>query len=299
MLKTGERPNLGDRAGSMQLIKCMISILQTNLSLFGTGLFSIFHSSIKVLYNWQGFFGSLLGALVAILIFTLTEWNKSKKEHRNHLHLLHRSIGASLQNLAETDIAVNNFAKNQLTNMIENIDTDIKKGNPTVCYGFVPLLHVFEISEELLKRFSGSGYVDIQTIQLINKSKDFRKIIDDINRQFESTILMNNQIVLSGVNKDLLKQSSAFKNNLTEFKSKMIATDFQSNVRIYASLLIKAQIAVGKLTDWGVLRWKKEFKHINPQKIEDEIDKYFAEEVKNRKIKYQDVFHTNLSADAN
>lgn len=277
----------------------MISILQTNLSLFGNWLFSVFHSFINVLYNWQGFFGSLLGALVAILIFTLTEWNKSKKEHKNHLHLLHRSIGASLQNLAETDVTVNNFAKNQLTKMIEGVDTDMGNGSPAVCYGFVPLLHIFEISEELLRRFSGSGYVDIQTIQLINKSKDFRKIIDDINRQFESTILMNNQVVLSGVNKDPLKQSTAFKNNLTEFKSKMIETDFQSNIRIYASLLIKAQVAVGKLTDWGVSRWKKEFKHINPQKIEEEIDKYFAEEVKNRKIKYQEVFHTNLSDNAN
>ena len=277
----------------------MISILQTNLSLFGNWLFSVFYSFINVLYNWQGFFGSLLGALVAIFIFTLTEWNKSKKEHNNHLHLLHRSIAASLQNLAETDVTVNNFAKNQLTKMIERVDTDMGNWSPTVCYGFVPLLHVFEISEELLRRFSGSGYVDIQTIQLINKSKDFRKIIDDINRQFESTILMNNQIVLSGVNKDPLKQSTAFKNNLTEFKSKMIETDFQSNIRIYASLLIKAQVAVGKLTDWGVSRWKKEFKHINPQKIEEEIDKYFTEEVKNRKIKYQEIFHTNLSGNAN
>lgn len=277
----------------------MISILQTNLLLFGTWLLSVFHSFINVLYNWQGFFGSLLGALVAILIFTLTEWNKSKKENKNHLHLLHRSIGASLQNLAETDVTVNNFAKNQLTKMIEGVDTDIKNGSPAVCYGFVPLLHVFEISEELLKRFSGSGYVDIQTIQLINKSKDFRKMIDDINRQFESSILINNQVVLSGVNKDPLNQSVAFKNNLTEFKSKMIETDFQSNIRIYASLLIKAQVAVGKFTDWGVSKWKKEFKHINPQKIEEEIDKYFTEEVKNRKIKYQEVFHTNLSDIAN
>jgi len=272
----------------------MIFILQTNLSLFGNWLFSVSHSFINVLYNWQGFFGSLLGALVAIFIFTLTEWNKSKKEHKNHLHLLHRSIGASLQNLAETDVTVNNFAKNQLTKMIDNVDADIKKGLQTVCYGFVPLLHIFEISEELLRRFSGSGYVDIQTIQLINKSKDFRKIIDDINRQFESTILMNNQIVLSGINKNPVAQSTIFKKNLYEFKTQMIETDFQSNVRIYASILIKAQIAVGKLTDWGVSKWKKEFKNINPQKIEEEIDKYFAEEVSGRKVKYQEVFRTNL-----
>lgn len=275
----------------------MISILQTNLSQFGNWLFDIFYYLKHVLYNWQGFFGSLLGSSVAIFIFTLTEWKKSKEEHKNHLHLLHRSIGASLQNLAETDVTVNNFAKNQLTKMIENVDCDIKTGHPTVCYGFVPLIHIFEISEELLRRFSGSGYVDIQTIQLINKSKDFRKIIDDINRQFESTVLMNNKVVLSGVNKDPLKQGVAFKNNLTEFKSKMIEIDFQSNVRIYASLLIKAQVAVGKFTDWGISKWKKEFKNINPQKVEEEIDKYFDEEVKSRKVKYQEVFHTNLSDD--
>lgn len=275
----------------------MISVVQANLSLLTSWSSSFYHSLINVLYNWQDFYGSLLGALVAILIFTLTEWNKSKKEHENHLHLLHRSIGASLQNLAETDVTVNNFAKNQLTKMIDGVDADIKKGNPTVCYGFVPLLHIFEISEELLRRFSGSGYVDIQTIQLINKSKDFRKIIDDINRQFESTILMNNQVVLSGVNKDPLRQSTSFKNNLIEFKSKMIEIDFRSNVRIYASLLIKAQVAVGKFSGLGISKWKKEFKHINPQTIEEEIDAYFAEEVKNRRLKYQKAFHTNLSDD--
>ena len=105
---------------------------------------------------------------------------------------------------------------------------------------------------------------------------------------------MNNQIVLSGINKNPVAQSTIFKKNLYEFKTQMIETDFQSNVRIYASILIKAQIAVGKLTDWGVSKWKKEFKNINPQKIEEEIDKYFAEEVSGRKVKYQEVFRTNL-----
>jgi hypothetical protein len=272
----------------------MISIIQTAIPQFGSFLVHVFYYLKHVLYNWQSFFGSLIGALVAILIFTLTERNKSKKEYKNHLHLLHRSIGAILQNLSETDVTVNNFAENQLNEMMGNVDADIKNGHPTVCYGFVPLLHIFEVSEELLRRSSGSGYVDIQTIQLINKSKDFRKIIDDINRQFESTILMNNKIVLSGVNKNPLAQSATFKKNLDKFRSQMIETDFQSNIRIYASLLIKAQVAVGKLTDWGVSKWKREFKHINPQKIEEDIDKYFAEEVKNRMIKYQEVFRTKL-----
>lgn len=277
----------------------MIYILQANLSILGNWLYCIFHSFIKILFDWQGFFGALFGASVAIFVFVLTEWNKSKKEHESHLHLLHRSIGASLQNLAETDVTVNDFAKNQLTEMINGVEANIKEGNPTICYGFVPLLHIFEISEELLKRFSGSGYVDIQTIQLINKSKDFRKIIDDINRQFESTILMNNQVVLSGVNKDTSRQNIVFRNNLIKFKSKMIESDFRSNVRTYASLLIKTQVAVGKLADWGISEWKNKFKHIKPQEIIEEIDKYFANEVDNRKLKYQEDFRTALIDDTN
>jgi hypothetical protein len=264
------------------------------LIFFSNWLVHFLYSLIHMLYKWQSFFGSLIGASVAIFIFILAEQHKFREEQKNHLHLLHRSIGASLQNLAETDTTVNNFAENQLTTMINKVDTDIKNNHQDIYYGFVPLLHIFEINEELLKRFSGSGYIDIQTIQLINKSKDFRKIIDDINRQFESTILMNNQIVLSGINKNSLAQSTTFRNNLTEFKSKMLETDFQSNVRIYASLLIKAQVAVGKLSDWGILKWKEEFKQISPEKIEEEIDKYFAKEVENRKIKYQEAFRTKL-----
>ncbi len=261
---------------------------------FSEPLLEIWEPVKNILHNWQDFFGALIGASVAILVFLLAEWNKSKQEHKNHIHLLHRSVGAALDNLREIDITITDFAQEQLEAMIRNTDADIANSRPTICYGFVPLLHVFDISEELLRKTSGSGYVDILTIFVINRSKSFRRIIDDINRQFESTISMNNQLVFSGINQNYLLQSQSFKQNLHQFRSKMLHTDFQLNIREYASLLIKVQVSLEKLGEWKIKKWKKTFKHLEPNNVTEGIDAYFANEIEKKKIKYRPVFRTKL-----
>lgn len=249
------------------------------------------------IHSWQDFFGSLIAASVAILIFLLTERYKSVKEREDHLHLLHRSIGAALQNLAEIDKTIDNFAQTRIPQMIKKIDDDIKNNNPIVCFAFVPLLHVFDITEELLKRFSGSGYVDMLTIELVNKSKDLRKIIDDINRQFETSLAMNNQITLSRVNQNPSQQNLSFKASIEDFKSQLLEKEFRSNVKDYASLLIKTRIAVGKIKEKGGLKWwKKTFKHLKQDSISimEGVDKHFATEIRTKKEEYQSEFRTPL-----
>jgi hypothetical protein len=240
------------------------------------------------------FLGPLVAALVAIFVVFLTEWVKSRKEKTDHLHLLHRSIGAALENLTEIDTTIFDFAEKKLGQMIIHINNDIQAGNPSIGQSFVPLLHVFEISEELLRKFSGSGYIDILTIILINKSKDFRKMIDDINRQFEATLQMNNQIVISGININPIAGNMQFKKNIENFKSQMLEQEFRSNVRYYAIELIRAQIAVGVLQQWGEVKWRRTFKHVKSVSIVEEINEYFKQEVQARMAKYQPNFKTEL-----
>lgn len=246
------------------------------------------------LHDWQDFFGAMVGALVALTIFVLTEWHKSKRDREQHWHFLHRSITAALDNLAEIDLTIHNFANDKLNSLIKHIDEDIEKQQPSLARAFVPLLHIFQINEELLRRYSGSGYVDILTISLVNKSKDLGKIIDDINRQFEETLEMHTKIVVGKLNQDPTIENLAFKENILKFKSEIIGKDFELNVRYYARLLIKAQLAVSKLQAWKVFKWKKTFKNAPKDKISEYIDNYFAEEIKQRMVECQPSFKTDL-----
>ncbi len=243
---------------------------------------------------WQEFYGALLAALVAVLLFVLTEWSKSKEGHEEHLHLLHRSIGTAISNLASIDDAIAHFATEKLSKMINGVETHIQEGRISIDYAFVPLLHVFEFNEILLSKSSGSGYVDRHTIYLLNASKELRKIIDDVNRQFEIILNMNKELVLSQANLNKELQSVAFKNQLASFYGQLQG-EFQDYIRNYAVLLIKAQIGVGKLQIWGVSRWRYIFSNIDPERIDDEIDIFFGLEYQRRIKAYQDDFKTKLT----
>ncbi|HRH23981.1 MAG TPA: hypothetical protein PK109_00095 [Candidatus Paceibacterota bacterium] len=259
-----------------------------------TRLYIFVMEVLEVIHEWQDFYGALLAAGVAIILFILTEWAKERKERQDQTFRLHRSIGAALSNLTEIDSTLTHFSNNQLARIISQTEHDISNGQPTIRYAFVPLLHVAEIPEELLKQSSGSGYVDALTIDLVNKSKDLRKIIDDINRQFEASILLNNHIAMNRLNPDPRVQSRAFKVNMEEFRSKMIERDLRNNIQIYASQLIKAQTAVSKLQDWGLKKWKKSFNHFNGRDMYERMDNYFTNDVSLRKVAYQEVFQTPI-----
>lgn len=247
------------------------------------------------LRGWQDFVGALVGAMVAIIIFLLTQVYKPIKERKDHLHLLHRSIGAALGNLRDIDLTMHDFSEVRIPKLISSIDKDIKNAHPVVCYAFVPLTGVFELSPELLRTPSGSGYVDVQTISLLNSSEALPRIVDDINRQFEATISMNNQIALSGINTNPLTQSLSFRTSILTFKNQVLDTDLQSTVRSYARELIKAQIAVSMVKrDFGVWRWKLKFFHLPEASAHQQIDEYLEAFVEERIAKYQPAFKTKL-----
>lgn len=252
-------------------------------------------------HQWQDLIGSLvgasIGALTATSIFLATEVHKSKKESKDHLHLLHRSIGAALGNLAEIDSTLHTFVDYTLRQMAEHVDEANIQQSPFVGQGFIPLLHVVDISNELLKRFSGSGYVDVKTIRLVNMSKDLGRIIDDIDRQFDRTLAMNTQIVLSGINRNPgLAGNETFRSNLNAFGKFLDSGFFCKNVPRYALLLIQTQVAVGKLMEVGPRKWKSLFKkqNIRPERMEEDIDAFFAENVNAKINLYQPEFKSKL-----
>lgn len=255
---------------------------------------------ISALERWQELTGSLVGAavgaLTAILIFVKTESAKAEKDRGDHVHLLHRSIGAALQNLTEIDSTLHVFVDETLSKIIEKIDTTNDGAAPSIGAGFIPLMHVTDISDELLRRFSGSGYVDIQTIALVNRSKDWRKIIDDLNRQFDTTLLLNNQIALSGVNQTHALANKTFKTNLENFRDYVVAQTFHNNVPVYALQLVRAQVAVGYLMEWGPKKWQEFFKNkIRPSHMPEDIDAFFADKVNAKIDLYQSEFKSKLN----
>jgi hypothetical protein len=163
----------------------------------------------------------------------------------------------------------------------------------------VPLQYVSEISDELLKTYSGSDYITAKTVFLVNRSKDCRKIIDDLTRQFEQTLTLNAQIVLHKVNTNHQIANEAFKENILLFKETLENQIFKNNIPKYAKELILAQVAVSQLQEWGPRKWRRFFtKHARPESIIQDIDAYFNDAVNARVDLLQPFFISNLKADS-
>lgn len=254
---------------------------------------------ISTLYDWQDLAGSIIGvfggAVTAIYTIYKTESIKGEKDRNDHLHLLHRNIGAAIANLSNNDKTLHDFIENTLSEKIAKIDNDINKSVPSLGTVFVPLMHVTDISEELLKRFSGSGYVDMKTIQIVNMSKDFRKMIDDIGRQFEAMIHLNNQLALSGLNTTHTPANNVFKTNIEEYRKYVIKYIFEESIPLYVLQLARTQVAVSCLIKWGPKKWGDFFKDkVRQDSILEDIDKYFASEVGSKIESFQNTFKSKL-----
>jgi hypothetical protein len=235
--------------------------------------------------DWQVLIGAFIGSATALVVVIVDRHLQREKERQDHVHLLHRSIGAALTNLAEIDSTLHTFVDTTLNNVIETIQE--REDTPSIGAAFVPLMYVFEISNELLRRFSGSGYIDVKTILLVNRSKDCRYILDDIGRQF-----LNTQVALSGLNKNHLDFNKGYKLQMENFKSYVDSQIFKNNIPVYTLDLIQAQVAIGHLIDWGPKKWQKTFKNqkIRPDHMVEDIDAYFVREVNSKVDEYQSEF---------
>jgi hypothetical protein len=256
---------------------------------------------ITELKAWQDFIGAVVGAILAAItalgVFFVSEYSKNESERRAHMHLLHRSIGAALSNLSEIDVTLHAFADTKLPMMRQNIDNDTARNAPSIGHAFVPLMHVYVMSDDLLRVSSGSGYVDVQTIFLVGRSKDLKMITEDINRQFDRTVDMNTQIVMAKVNADPKPANEGFKSNIAAFENNLRDGTFAQNIPIYARELILAQYAVHQLIEMGLPQWKRYFASLGITQgidVAEKITEHFRKEVNKRIAECEPEFPSGI-----
>lgn len=223
----------------------------------GGELFSFFSYDYAkaFLYRWQTLVGSLLGTAAPISIYLVGKWYF---ERREHLALLERVLVLGINNVIDIDAAVDTFYKEKLPEMIKSIDLHTSQNSYSYGTAFFPLFSVYRFPDELLKFSSGSAYIDNKVLRLFLNSKDLVQIIDDIRRQFESTIESNKTLSLAKGSspKNLNDQ---FKENIQNYHRLLKEDFFGKSIPFYFKWLIEARVTLAVYKRKGWILWRLQF----------------------------------------
>ncbi len=248
---------------------------------------------ITFLDHWQTLIGSMIGAASAFLLWVIAESYRQISERKERLISIEKFLGIHTLLVADTYQAIVEFLNGRLTGLINNIEENISTASYHVGITFFPILSLEPLDSNILNLHTGSGYVDTKLLVVIKRSRDFRDMIEDIKRQFETTLSNNRELVLSESN-SAQEQKQQFLEQLKQFKLVMNQEILENNIPLCVKELIQAQVSIKELTKKRLWRWKlkfnSSFKYFRDKKQMDlyikntheRIDSYLKEKFTNR-----------------
>lgn len=245
---------------------------------------------VQFIYDWQTLVGSLLGAGVPISLWFIKENYENYKIHKEYLDRLVKIIISNLNYVKDVHNIMNRFVKNNLQEVINNIDQRTKSNQYSFDNTFLPLIP-HPIDDHIFNDSTKSNYLDNKILQAFKMSKDIATGIDDLRGQLANTLEINRNMIFNKAN-DPQIQNDLYKSNIEDFK-KIIEHDILgSQLKIYLRVLASAYVGINFLQNHGILYWQFKFQpHFkffkskkNLQRFKEDllfhsIDKFFKEKV--------------------
>jgi len=254
-----------------------------------------FKSLYSWMYNWQQLIGAFLGALTPIALFLANEKHQKKQKKKAHLLLLEKSIVLAINNLCDIDNMLHRFISNQLYVAKQRIAQETANNQYSAGQLFVPLSSTFSFSKELMDETTDSSYLENLKLDVYATSKELPLLLKDLDRQFERTISLNTQMSIAKLIEPE-KQNNIFLINLTEFEKYLHSEVFGHNIPVYLRKLASTLIALKKMNELGLTKWKETFPFKPPynEVTEEKMREYFSKEVNNQITKLQKNFKSKL-----
>lgn len=244
---------------------------------------------ISILKNWQNLLGAFLGAAIPISFWFYIEWYRKRKKFKEGLYYLEKLLVYNINAVGESHRTIKDFIKNRLVELIDRIDQATVEKRYAVHTAFLPLFS-YPTDENLFSINTNSGYLDNKLLQIFGMTKDFSLAIDDLRNQFSSTVELNYKLAFGKLNGPV-PQNNEYKKNIEEF-IKVVERDlFGKNEKIYIKALVSTRVAVSKIRDIGLQRWRIKFSpsfkfFMDNKKLEkfksetfDRIDQFLKKEV--------------------
>ena len=130
----------------------------------------------------------------------------------------------------------------------------------------------------MINESADSGYIENLKLIVFSKSQEIPIIIEDINRQLYNTIELSTKIGLAKLN-GFKAHNESLLENLNRFEELLDKQILGHNIPIYLRDLVKLRIAISKLNEIGLEKWKEIFPFSYNLETDKKISKYFQEDV--------------------
>jgi hypothetical protein len=176
-------------------------------------------------------------------------------------------------NLIEIDRTVREFRDIRIEKLLSDLARDLEANEPkfVVPMAYFPLQSVLRLPDDLINQSTESGYVDTWGLEVLSKSRDLEKIMDDLQRQFEATLAMNKELTFLLSNKidekdreAALRHSrgliSSLRQQITDYAIVLERDFFGKNVPIYLKSLATTLAVIDEYNRIGYMSWKWKFR---------------------------------------
>lgn len=239
---------------------------------------------ISVLHDWQDLTGAFIGAIGAFLVWFVANWWEQKRLYKRNIYSLDRMIVDQINMVCDIRNTIAKFLDEKIPEAIKRIEGEAPDAYH-IGSVFIPLFSVRPLNDELHGVTTRSGYIDNKLNHCYKYSKDIPYMIEDVRRQLDRALELNEKLSLSRSN-SAAQQKKAYVGELKEFSRVMKDEILGINIPVYLWLLAKTNVALTQLCKIGWLKWRFEHRRHNF----DQMEEYFEKDTQTHVKEIEKIF---------
>ncbi len=209
------------------------------------------------IYKWQSLIGAFIGAATPFILWWITEKYRQRRDYINNLYFLEKILVDQINDTLEIEKNITDFIDKRLNKLVENIKNN-DSNTFSIDFAFFPLFPVTQLSEQIYKINTKSGYIENKLAKSFQLSRNMPYIINDLKRQFESTIDLNRELSLKKINSPQV-QKEMYLNNINDYITLLKRDMLGINISVYLRSLVQTREALDELRKIGLFKWRLRF----------------------------------------
>jgi hypothetical protein len=215
------------------------------------------HNDQTLPFKWQTLIGAAIGAAAPFSLWFVSSWWELRRERTESRYNLTKLVGLNMMSAVGARHIVKAFLNEKIPFALKMLHDYPDKKHLGLL--FFPMFSAHPIALDPRFINSGSGYIDVLMLEVLRVSNDFAFAIDDMRRQFETMIQQQRELTFAGLG-STQELNDNFKINLENFKKVAQRDLIETNTKMYVRLLASVQVAIRKLNDIGLIRWRWKYR---------------------------------------
>ncbi|MBU1557552.1 hypothetical protein KKC45_01165 [Patescibacteria group bacterium] len=211
----------------------------------------------SIIFNWQTLLGAVIGASAPFLLWWFTEVFIRRRRNKEDLYYLEKVVVDQINLLSDIEMTIERFLTLKVKELINNIN-DTPPESYSADTAFFPLFSTRPLPYDVVRKSSGSGYLDNKIAKAFSLSEDFPHIIKDLRHQFEDTLNRNEKMAFNKLNSPEV-QKEQFKINVQVYEKVVREDMLGKNIPMYFKKLTETLVAIRQKSKMSSIGWKIKF----------------------------------------